>query len=109
MPLRDGREHLPAQRALVPPPRRGGDIEDEGRALLHQLFDRIDVIEAILPEALVIPGVLANGERHRRAVEMAQALPRRGSEVSLLVEDVVVGQQHLRLHKLNVSVAHQGG
>ena len=97
------------QRALVAPPGRGGDVQDERGPLLHQLFDGIDVIEPILPEAFVVPRIFANRERGRLPIDVAKALPRGGREVALLVEHVVVGQQHLRLHKLHAPLTDQRG
>ena len=37
--------------------------------LAHQLVDRVDGVEAARPEALVVPGVLADGDGERLAVE----------------------------------------
>jgi hypothetical protein len=40
---------------------------------------------------------------------MAKALSRRGGEIPLLIEYIVEGQQHLRLHKLHVPAPDQRG
>ena len=43
------------------------------------------------------------------AAEREEALLVRGSEITLLVEDVVEGQEHLRLDELDMTVAEQRG
>ena len=63
-----------------------------------QLLDRIALIEAALPELLVVPGVLADGERDVRGRRCSAELRRiAGHEIARFVEDVVGGQQHLCL------------
>ncbi len=63
--------------------------------LAHELFDGVGGVETARPEALVVPGVLADGDGEGLAVERGHVLGGGGLEVALLVEDVVEGQQHL--------------
>ena len=56
----------------------------------------------------VVPGILTDGQRHLLAAKAEQLLALGGSEVAHLVEDVVGGQQHLRLDELDAPVAQQG-
>ena len=78
-----------------------------GGLLAHQLFDRIDGVQAALPEVLVVPGVLADGDGQPQAVQLDHLLrPRRG-EVALLVEDIVEGQQPLVLFEQQAAAIEQ--
>ncbi len=111
--LGDGREHLEADLALVTPVGRGGDVEDERAGsfpgFTHKFVDGIDGIEALRPEGLVVPGVFANGEGDAFAIKAEGLLAFGWREIALFVEDVVEGQEHLRLGELDLALAHEGG
>ena len=107
--LCDGRQHVAAQFALAQPKRRRGNVEHEVSAGADQFFDRIDAIQPPVPEALVVPGILTDGQSHLLAAKAEQLLALGGSEVAHLVEDVIGGQQHLRLDELDAPFAQQGG
>ena len=97
MPPGDGGEHLPAHLNFAVPEGRRGDVEQEGRALAHQVFDGVGRIQTVGPEILVVPGVFADGDGQPFAFKIDYALARCRGEVALLVEDVVKGQEHLVL------------
>ena len=63
----------------------------------------------LIPEALVVPGVLTDGQSHLIAAKAEQLLALGGSEVAHLIEDVIGGQQHLRLDEIDAPLAQQGG
>ena len=115
----DGGEHVPAKVALAAPEGRGGDVEDDARVdgdgvgqdgpLAHEFVDRVDGVEAARPEALVIPRVLADGDGEGLAVEHGEGLVGGGLEVTLLVEDVVEGEQHFLLEEGDAAVGEEGG
>ena len=105
----DGGQHLAAKFALAHPEWRGGNVEHEVAAGLNQRLDRIDRVEALVPEVLVVPGVLADGERHLLAAERKQRLASGRGEVAHLVEHVVGGQKHFRLQEGDGAVLEQGG
>src|SRR6185437_5612133 len=75
----------------------------------HQLFHGIDAVEPVLPKAFVIPCVFTDRNGDRLAFHGDEPLMGRGCKITLLVENIVEGQQHLRLHELNAPVAQQGG
>ncbi len=110
---------MAAQVALAGPKRRGGDVEDEarvarngigqGRPLAHEVVDGVDGVEEARPESLVVPGVLADGDGERAVVVQGEGLALGGLEVTLLVEDVVEGQQHLLLGEGDLTVGEQRG
>jgi hypothetical protein len=77
--------------------------------LLGQFIDGIALIEALFPEILVVPGIFANGERDRVGTEVEEVLPVGGAEVALLVEDVVIGQQHFALAEMDVAALEDDG
>ncbi len=56
------REHPLAQRGLVDRVRRRGDVHDHRRAGLGELADRVARVARPIPEPLVVPDVLADGE-----------------------------------------------
>ena len=55
----------------------------------------------------VVPGVFANGERHLLRLRIENLLMIGGREVARLVEDIVGGQQPLRLEESDLAVAQQ--
>ena len=69
----------------------------QGRMLAHELFHGIDSVEPPLPEVLVVPGILADGDGQANAVELNHLLGLGWREVALLVKDVVEGQEPLVL------------
>ena len=75
--------------------------------LAHQLFDGIDGVQALLPEVLVVPGVLADGDGQPQAVQLDHLLRPRRSEVTLLVEDIVEGQKLLVLFEQETPAIEQ--
>ena len=107
--LRDGREHVAAQFALTQPKWRGGNVEHEVAAGSNQFFDRVDAIQTLVPETLVVPGILTDSQSHLVAAKAEQLLALGGSEVAHLIEDVIGGQQHLRLNEIDAPLAQQGG
>src|ERR1019366_1953030 len=107
--LCDGRQHVVAQFALAQPKRRRGNVQYEIPAPADQFLHGIDAIEPPVPEALVVPGVLADGQSHLLAAKAEQLLALGRSKVAHLVEDVIGGQQHLRLDEFDASLAQQGG
>ena len=111
--LGDGGEHVEADLALVAPVGRGGDVDDKRAgafaSLAHEFVDGIDGVEARGPEGLVVPGVFADGEGDAFAAEAEWLLAFGGREVALLVEDIVEGQEHLRLGELDLAVAQERG
>ncbi len=88
---------------------RGVDADEDGGAGLGEVLDRILAVEAALPELLVVPGVLADGEGDLVAAEIEECLALGGQEVAGLVEDVVSGQQHLRLREEDAAALDDGG
>ena len=117
--LCDGREHALADLRLALIEGRGGDVEDEARMtvegrrlrlpLAHERVDGVDGVELARPEALVVPCVLADGDRERLAVDHGERLRNGGLEVTLLVEDVVEGQQHLLLDECDLAAGEKNG
>ena len=97
VPARARGEHPLAERRLAGRVRRGGDVHDEGCAGAGELRDGIASVAGPVPEALVVPDVLADGEtepeRQPPGVRGGRRL--RGEEVAGLVEDVVRGEERL--------------
>ncbi len=58
---RRGPVDIPPDGALLQVVGRGVDAEEHLRAGLEQFLHRVALIEALLPEAAVVPGVLADG------------------------------------------------
>ena len=78
--------------------------------LAHQIFHRVDIVQAARPEVLVVPGVLADGDGQPHSVQFDHLLRTRGRKVTLLVEDVVERQQPLvLLQQQTPSVQQNGG
>ena len=74
---------------------------------VNQCFDGIEGVQTLIPEMLVVPGVFANRERHLLAAKRKQLLAFRRSEIAHLVENVIGGQQHLRLQESDATVVEQ--
>src|SRR6202035_5538760 len=74
-----------------------------------QALDRIDRIQSLGPEQLVVPGVLADGKRDLIATEREHTLAFGRCEVAHLVEDVIGGQQHLRLQEGDLAILQERG
>ncbi len=107
MMARDGGQHVAAQFALADPKGRRGNVEHEVPTGSDQRLDGIGRVQALGPEQLVVPCVFADGERHAVAAEGEQVLALGGREVAHLVEDVVCGQEHLRLQECDFAVQQQ--
>ena len=107
VPGGDRGQHAVAQFPLTPVIRGGGDVEDERSPGAHQLFDRVDGIEAAGPEALIVPGIFADGEGQALVSQAVQVLDLCGSKIALLVEDVVEGQKPFGLDELHHPIAQQ--
>ena len=104
----NGSEHLAAELALAYPEGRRRDIQNKVASSFDQLVHRIKPVELAVPEVLVVPRILANGESHAVATEIEQLLRICRGEVAHLIEDVVGGKQHLGLDEINFAVAQQG-
>ena len=93
---RGGQHPLP-QRRLAQRVGRGREVGHQPRPRGHQLAHRIAVVPRPLPEALVVPDVLADREPQRRlqARHGGGGGAAGGEEVAGLVEDVVGGEQRL--------------
>jgi hypothetical protein len=81
----------------------------QGRLLAHQLFHGIDGIEAALPEVLVVPGILTDGDGEAHTVEFDHPLRFGRQEVALLVKDVVEGQKPLVLFDGQLALVEEDG
>ncbi len=107
---RHGAQHAAAQRLAAGGVGAGGDVDDEAGAGPDELGDRVALVEALGPEALVVPGVLADGQADGHAVQVEGGVLLGGLEVAHLVEDVVVRQQHLVAALDDAAVLeHRGG
>jgi hypothetical protein len=105
VPLRDRGQHAVAQLPFPPVIRGGGDIEDDRAAGAHQLFDRVDGIEASRPEQLIVPRIFANGEGQPLVVQTVQALVFGRGKISLFVEDVIERQKPFGLNKFHRAIS----
>ena len=103
----DGGQHVTAQLALADPERRRGNVKHEVSTGSHQGIDRIDRVQPLVPELLVVPRVFADGKCHAIAAERKQFLTLGGSEVAHLIKNVVGGQQHLRLQEGDLPILQQ--
>ena len=65
----DSRQHVLAKFALAQVERRSRDVQQNLPARPDEVLHRIDAVEATVPEVLVVPGVLADGQRARSIVE----------------------------------------
>ena len=107
MAFGDGREHALAGEDLAVPEGRRGDIEQQRRLLLHQVFDGVDGVETLRPEVLIVPGVLADRYGEAFSFEVDDLLAGGWGEIALLIEYVVKGQQHLMLLEENLALVHE--
>ena len=103
----DRGQHVAAQLALANPERRGGNIKDKVAAGFHQLLDGIDLVQLPVPELLVVPGVLADRERHLLAAELKERLLPGRLKIPQFIKDVVSRQQHLGLHEFHFPIPQQ--
>ena len=103
----DGCHHSSTHLALVAVVRGGGQIHDQSRALVHQVFDRVHWVQALRPKVFIVPCIFADGDGNAFASHFIQSLLRRRSKVSLLIEHVVIRQQHLRLDEFHAAIAQQ--
>ena len=85
--------------------RRRGNVQQNFSARADQVLDRVDAIKAPIPKMLIVPGVFADREGHRLAIDADDLLMIGGREVPHLVEDIVAGQQPLRLQEIDLAVA----
>ena len=76
---------------------------------MRQFLDGVAAIERALPKLLVVPGVLADGERDFAAIQKENRLGLGGDEVARLVEHIVGGQQHLGLPEQDIAARQHGG
>ena len=118
MPPRQRPQHLLPNLALPLPIRRRRNIQNHPRRavtdvapFLHQPLNRVHPIPPSWPEILIVPGILADRNRHRRIPSrrhhMHQPLSRRWLKISLFIKDVIKRQQHLLLHRLHHAMLHQ--
>ena len=91
------------------PKGRRGEVDEHCGLLAHQLFNRIDRVQAARPEVLVIPGVLADGDGQPEAVQLDHLLRLRRGKVALFVEDIVEGQQALVLFEKQAAAVEKNG
>ena len=77
--------------------------------LRHHLFHRIDGVESPRPEILVVPRILADGNRQPHAIELDHLLRARRREVPLFVENVVERQQALVLFQQKLAPIQKNG
>ena len=64
-------------------------------------------VEAPGPEELIVPGILANGERKPLIAQGIQILAFRRIEIALFVKNVIERQKPLGLDKLDGAVAQE--
>ena len=84
-------------------------FKNEISASPYQRLHWIEAVKSLVPEMFVVPGVFADGQRHAVAAEIEQLLVAGGGEIAHFVEDVVGGQQHLRLQKGLLAVLQKHG
>ena len=95
----DALHHAPPQAVLPEGPGRGGDVDVEVEPERAQLRHRIGVVERPLPEGLVVPDVLADGDRDAAAGDAQHERAPSRLDVAALVEDVVRRQQTLAIER----------
>ena len=96
VPARRGAQHPAPDLRLAHGVGRGGDVDDHLRSSRDQLLDGVAQVPRLLPELLVVPEVLADGDAQPRSRHLDQrSRLRRGIEVATFVEDVVRRQQAL--------------
>src|SRR5712692_10296085 len=86
-----------------------GEIKQDRSSLPHELSDRVAIIKALGPEVFVIPDVLTDGDAELLAAQREDALRFGRLEVTVFVEHIVGGKQHLVLLKQDSALGHQGG
>ena len=101
----DSSPHL----ALAHVERRRVDADHDFRARAEQLLHRIARIEAMLPVALVVPGVLADRQRHGLASQGEQVFAFARAEVASLIEHIVIRQQHFTLPEYDLAAFQHRG
>src|SRR5437667_377111 len=91
----DGFEHIVTQPDFSARKRRGRDIQQQLRAGANGFLHRVARVELLLPEVLVVPGILANRHPELPPFDFVQTrrIPR--LEVARFVEHVVKGEQDL--------------
>ena len=87
--------------------RRRRQVDDRVGAGAHQLFDRIVVIAAPLPEVAIVPDVLADADAEPAAAELEDLRAVERLEVAVLVEDVVGRQERLAKPLTDAALAQQ--
>ena len=92
---RHAAEHLFAAPVFADRERRCRQIDDRVGARADQLFDRIVVVAAALPEVAIVPDVLADADAEPASAELEDLRAVVRLEVAVLVEHVVGGQQRL--------------
>ncbi len=107
--LGGGAEDVFAFVTLADIPRRGVDGNDDLRAFVHEFFDWVALIAAVLPELLIVPAVFADGEGDFGAGQFEDFLRCARKEIAGFVEDVVVREQHFDLLKYDAAVLEDGG
>src|SRR5687768_12512673 len=71
------------------------DRHQKVRAHLNQLLRRIVLIEPLLPERLVIPEILADGNAELRLIQIEQSALTPRLEITRIVEHVILRQKRL--------------
>ena len=108
----------PCRRAMLPSissrrtclPAAKGDAERLTIACApgaHELFDRVVVVAAPLPEVAIVPDVLADADAETRAGDIEDLRPVKRLEVSVLVEHVVGRQERLAEPLDDIAAAQQ--
>jgi hypothetical protein len=103
---RDRLEHVVAQLNLFGAIGGRGEVEQEIRAGLDALLHGVTRIEALRPEMLVVPDILANRDAHAETAELMDAYGAARLEIARLVKDIVEGQEDLGVIK-HYAAAHK--
>src|SRR5262245_65151075 len=93
MPLCHSAEHLFAASVLAGGERRGGEVDDDIGVGGDELFDRIVMVAAALPEVAIVPDVFADADPDAAASDVEDLRAMERFEVPILVEDVVGWQE----------------
>ena len=107
-PAGDGLKHLETHLALAHVIRRGGNVDEQVHSLGGKFLHRVALVKFAVPKLLVVPDVLADGDRHARAVDLVDRLAFRRLKVAPLVEDIVGRQKHLALPEGNPALGQIG-
>ncbi len=102
-------DHVAAQRRLADREGARRDVQQDRRAAVGELADRIARIQPLGPVVAIVPDLLADGQPERHALELERLDPRAGLEIPILVEHVVGGQERLVVPPDDVSRVAQGG